>query len=69
MEAEWKFSSGDLGAYIFCSKCGRKIGARKVLFADLNILHCPKCKSEMQLSEKILDDCRSYASVEDSTHL
>lgn len=47
--AKWSTKSNDMGVYIECSKCKRKIGARKVLFADTDLHVCPTCGSRMDI--------------------
>lgn len=47
--AKWSTKSNDMGYYIECSKCKRKICARKVVFADIDLHYCPDCGSKMDI--------------------
>lgn len=47
--AKWITKENDMGVYIECSKCKRKIGAKKVLFADTALTSCPSCGSRMDV--------------------
>lgn len=46
--AKWSTKSNDMGVYIECSKCKRKIGAEKVVFADIDLHSCPTCGAKMK---------------------
>lgn len=48
--AKWSTKSNDMGVYIECSKCKRKIGAKTVIFGNLDLHHCPDCQSRMDLT-------------------
>lgn len=47
--AKWTTKENDMGVYIECSKCGRKVGAKKVLFANFDLHTCPTCGSRMDV--------------------
>lgn len=55
MIAKWEFGSNDLGTYIKCSKCGKKISSLDVIMADTSINTCPKCNSQMTIDDEILE--------------
>lgn len=46
--AKWSTKSNDMGVYIECSKCKRKIGAEKVVFADMDFHTCPTCGAKFK---------------------
>lgn len=39
----WLLKDSDMGSYLECPKCGRKVGARTVVFADIDLHKCPSC--------------------------
>jgi len=64
-KAYWDFKVSDMGAYVQCTKCKRKIGIKKLIFADADYTTCPDCGSSMNFSripysrieEEALNEC------------
>lgn len=57
---KWIFITTENGRAIECSKCGRKISVKDVMFADEDISTCPKCNAIMDLSGIDEDDIRLH---------
>lgn len=49
-KAYWNYRTGDMGAYIQCSHCGRKVSTKEFMIADKDWFECPDCKAEMNLA-------------------
>ena len=50
-EAIWRLKASDMGAYVQCSSCGRRVSAKHFIFADVRTDTCPTCGAEMNLDE------------------
>ena len=62
--AYWDFHTCDMGAYIQCSHCGRKIGVKKFVMADQDWFSCPECQAKMKLDRLDYDKIVQEASNE-----
>ena len=53
---KWEIHSGDMGWYIMCPKCEKKISIKDVRFADEAYLpRCPRCQALMSMDETDYD--------------
>lgn len=57
---KWKLKSSDVGYYIECPKCERKVGMNHVIFGDRDYSTCPDCGSEMDKSSLDFDYSELY---------
>lgn len=64
-KAEWLLKTSDMGMYLQCSLCNRKISAKDFIFADIKTDVCPSCSAEMDL-DKLDEDTLSQLSQEAS---
>ena len=58
---EWKFGSNDLGTYVECPNCHKKLSAEEIIFADIKYAFCPKCNRELFMDDETLDEL--YESI------
>lgn len=62
--AEWKVKSLEMGYALECSNCGRKIGMKKYMMADMDISRCPSCDEDMDLDSLDEDELMDISKGE-----